>query len=107
MYIPVLGGGSGDDFGRRIVEVSIIIIVEDARIEQFLLPNGNQDLISKAVLERVQESKLSSEVRSPVGSLQKRPSQYYLSKGRVGVLGKRYGTMFCCILFYDPCSGRK
>lgn len=55
IYIPVLSGGSGNDFGRRIVELSIVIVVEHAGVEQFLLPNGNQDLISKAVLERVQE----------------------------------------------------
>ena len=55
IYIPVLSGGSGNDFGRRIVELSIVIVVEHAGVEQFLLPNGNQDFISKAVLERVQE----------------------------------------------------
>lgn len=88
MYIPVLGGGSGDDFGRGIVEVSIIIIVENAGIEQLLLPHGNQDLISESVLERVQESKLSSEVRSPVSSLRKYPSQYCLLNWRVGVAWK-------------------
>lgn len=53
MYVPVLGGGSGDDFGRGVVEVSIVIIVQNTGIEQLLLPNGNQDLISKAVFERV------------------------------------------------------
>lgn len=85
MYIPVLGGGSGDDFGRGVVEVSIIIIVENPGIEQLLLPHGNQDLRSKAIFERVQESKLSSEVRSPVSSLRKYLSQHCLFNWRVGV----------------------
>ena len=49
--------------------------MEHARIEQFLLPNGNQDLITKAVLESVQEGKLSREVRSLICSLQRCLSQ--------------------------------
>ena len=69
MYIPVLGGGPSNDFGRSIVQMSIIIIVEHARIKQFLLSNGDQDLISKAVLESVQESKLSRKVGSFVCDL--------------------------------------
>ena len=77
MYIPVLGSGTGDDFGRSIVKMSVIIIVEHAGVKEFLLPNRDQDLISKAVVEIVQESKLSSEVRSLVRGLRKLPSQRY------------------------------
>lgn len=75
MYVPVLGGGSGDDLGRSIVEMSIIIVVEHAGVEEFLLSNRDQDLNSKAVAERIQESKLSSEIRSFVRGLRKIWSQ--------------------------------
>ena len=71
MYIPVLGSGTGDDFGRSIVEMPIIIVVEHAGVEEFLLPNGNQDLVSKAVAKSIQESKLSSKICSMVCSLRK------------------------------------
>lgn len=70
-YIPVLGGGSSDDFSRSVVEKSIVIVVEHAGIEEFLLPDRDQDLISKAVNEIIQKSKLSREVRSLVRGLRK------------------------------------
>ena len=82
MHIPVLGGGSGNDFGRSIIEMSIIIVVEHAGVEKFLLPNGHQDLISKAVAERIQESKLPSEVRSLVCDLRKMLSQRHFFNAR-------------------------
>lgn len=69
MYIPVLGSSSGNYFGRSIVEMPIIIVVQHAGVEEFLLPNRDQDLDSKAVAERIQESKLSSEVRSFIRGL--------------------------------------
>ena len=53
--LPVLGRGSGDDFGRSVVEMPIIIVVEHAGVKEFLLPNRNQNFISKAVNEVIQE----------------------------------------------------
>lgn len=67
--IPILSGRSSYDFGRSIIEVSVIIVVEHARVEEFLLPDRDQDLISEAVAERIQESKLSREVCGSVRSL--------------------------------------
>ena len=49
--------------------MSIIIVVEHPGVKEFLLPNGNQDLIPKAVAERIQERELPSEVRSSVFGL--------------------------------------
>ncbi len=36
--------------------MSIIIVMEHAGVEEFLLPNWDQDLISKTVVEIIQES---------------------------------------------------
>lgn len=83
MYIPILSCGSRDYLGRSVVQMSIIIVVEYAGIEEFLLPNWDQDLISQAVVERIQESKLPSEVRSLVRDLQKLRSQRYTLNTRV------------------------
>ncbi len=58
--------------------MSIIIVVEHAGIEQFLPPNRDQDLISKTVAERVQESKLSSEIGSSICDLRTVRSQQYV-----------------------------
>ena len=88
MNLPVLGGGPRDDFGRSIVKLCIIIVVEHAGVKEFLLPNRDQDLISKAIVEIVQESKLSSEVSSLVRGLQKIPSQCYFLKPRVRSIEK-------------------
>ena len=88
MYLPVLGSSPRDDFGRSIVKMAIIIVVEHAGVKEFLLPNRDQDLISKAIVEIVQESKLSSEVSSLVRGLRKIPSQCYFLKPRVRVLRK-------------------
>lgn len=51
----VLGRSTGDDFGGSIVEMSVIVVVEHAGVEEFLLSNRDQDLLSKTVAERVQE----------------------------------------------------
>ena len=56
IYLPVLRSGSGDDFGGRVVEMSIIIVMEHTGVEEFLPPNRDQDLISKTVVEIIQES---------------------------------------------------
>lgn len=78
-----LGGGSSYDLGRSIVEMPIIIVVEHAGVEEFLLPNGDQDLLSKAVAERVQESELSSEVCSSIRGLRKFRSQRCFLNSRI------------------------
>lgn len=61
----------------------IIIVVEHTGVEEFLLSNGDQDLNSKAVAERIQESKLSSEVCSFVRRLRRFWSQHYFLNARV------------------------
>ena len=71
----VLGRSTGDDLGGSIVEMSVIVVVEHAGVEEFLLSNRDQDLHSKTVAERVQEGKLSSEVRSSIRGLWKIRSQ--------------------------------
>ena len=71
MDLPVLGRGSGDDFGRSVVEVPIIIVVEHTRVEEFLLPNRDQNFISKAVVEVIQERQLPSKISCLVGGLRK------------------------------------
>ena len=88
MYLPVLGGGPRDNFGRSIVKMSIIIVVEHAGVKEFLLPNRDQYLISKAIVEIVQKSKLSCEIGSLVRGLWKYSSQCYFLKLRVRVLRK-------------------
>ena len=70
MDLPVLGRGSGDDFGRSVVEMPIIIVVEHAGVKEFLLPNRNQNFISKAVNEVIQERQLPSEISCLVRGLQ-------------------------------------
>ena len=85
MDLPVLSGGTSDDFGRGIVEMPVVIIVEHARVEKFLLPNGDQDFIAKAIAERIQESKWSCEIRSSICGLRKFPSQrsFVISRARL------------------------
>lgn len=53
LQYTVLGCGSGNDLGRSIVEMSIVIVVEHAGVKEFLLPNRDQNLISKAIVEIV------------------------------------------------------
>ena len=55
MDLPVLGRGSSDDFGRSVVEMPIIIVVEHTGVKEFLLSNRNQNFISEAVVEVIQE----------------------------------------------------
>ena len=86
MHIPILGGRSSDDLGRRVVKLSIVIVVQNAGVEQFLLANRNQDLISKGVLERVQESKLSSKICGSVCGLPKGQSQHFVLDSRIEVI---------------------
>lgn len=80
MCLPVLSSGPRDDFGRSVIEMSIIIVVEHAGVKEFLLPNRDQDLISKAIIEIVQESKLSGEIRRLVRGLRRSSGQrFFLS----------------------------
>lgn len=91
MYLPVLGGGPRDYLGRSIVKMSIIIVVKHAGVKEFLLPNRDQYLISKAIVEIIQESKLSREVSSLVRGLRKSLSQRYFLNPRVKALRKNKG----------------
>ena len=90
MYVPVLGGGTGDDLGRGIVEMSVVIIMEYARVEEFLLPNRNQDFIAKAIAEGIEESKLSCEIRSFVCGLRTLPSQRYFLISRARLMRRNW-----------------
>ena len=71
MYLPVLSGGSRDNFGGGIIKMTVVIVVEHAGIKQFLLSNGNQDFVSETVAERVQESKLTCKVCRSICGLPK------------------------------------
>ena len=71
MDLPILGRGSGDDFGRSVVEMPIIVVVEHTGIKEFLLSNRNQNFISEAVVEVIQERQLPSEISCFVRDLRK------------------------------------
>ena len=71
MDLPVLGRGSGDDFGRSVVEMPIIIVMEHTGVKEFLLSNRDQNFISEAVVEVIQEGQLPSEISCLVCDLRK------------------------------------
>ena len=79
MDLPILGRGSGNDLGRSVVEMSIIIVVEHTGVKEFLLPNRNQNLISKAVVEIIQERQLPGEISGLVRGL--REAQFSIMFG--------------------------
>lgn len=102
MYLPVLRSGPRNDFGRSIIEMSIIIVVKHTGIKEFLLPNRDQDLHSKAKVEIIQESKLPSEVRRLVRGLRKSSGQRFFLNSRRIDIGKRSGGESKPLFVKDP-----
>ena len=65
---PVLRCGSGNDLGAvRVVQLSVLVVVEDSGVEEFLTASGHHDLVAELVLVLVHEGQGAAEFDSAVG----------------------------------------